>query len=689
MARLPNLTSGKGLNQMRLINVFLIGIILACSAENATAQSAKLIPIEQFTKYDEFGGIKLSPSGEHAAYLTGKSGRTIIAIISLKDKKLVGGGRCAEGFEIFDFHWVSNRRVVYELGERQLGSPVPSATGELAGIDIDGKNDLLIYSYRPIDVGTMTLTANDPLHGREVSNATPQIIKAPLADQKNMLIAEQPWKENGTHWVYDRDAKPVITQLNVYTGHKHSLGRAPLADATLLADRDDQVRFAVGLNEQFKLAVSWKPDPKGAWTAFDLPGFQAESVIPRLLSEDNRSVIFTGTRDKESYDALYRLDLATKQVSKLYGFDDRDITRIVYDFAGKNVVGVASYLDRSTVHWLDEDDRAAKLYKALYKAFPSQYVKVVSATQDGRIAIVNVNSDVNPGDFYLFDTQTMKADYIQSARKWVDPETMRPKESFSFKARDGLELHGYVTKPVGDGPHPLVVLPHGGPHGVRDYGDYDWDVQLLASRGYAVLQVNYRGSGGFGKEFEERGFGNWGGSMQDDVTDATRWAIDKKITSADRICIFGGSYGGYAALQGAVREPTLYKCAIGYAGIYDLELMLSSADIPNSNSGRAYLTKALGVDRDRMHAFSPVYNAEKIQVPVLLIHGKDDWRADFEQAKRMKAALVKNNKQFEWMALSREGHGVFDEETRREVYARVLSFLDRNLMHTDAPSAAK
>jgi dipeptidyl aminopeptidase/acylaminoacyl peptidase len=256
---------------------------------------------------------------------------------------------------------------------------------------------------------------------------------------------------------------------------------------------------------------------------------------------------------------------------------------------------------------------------------------------------------------------------------------MRPKEPFTLKARDGVELHGYITRPSGEGPHALVVLPHGGPHGFRDYWDYDWEVQLLANRGYAVLQVNFRGSGGYGEAFQSRGYTEWGARMQDDVTDATRWAIDQKIAQPDRICIYGASYGGYAALQGAVREPALYRCAIGYAGVYDLELMRSSGDIPRSRIGRALLQRALGNDLERLRAQSPANHADKIQVPVLLIHGKEDRRADFEQAKRMKAGLDKNGKRFEWMALGREGHGVYDEETRSEVYGRIVGFLDQHL----------
>jgi dipeptidyl aminopeptidase/acylaminoacyl peptidase len=224
-----------------------------------------------------------------------------------------------------------------------------------------------------------------------------------------------------------------------------------------------------------------------------------------------------------------------------------------------------------------------------------------------------------------------------------------------------------------------VVMPHGGPHGVRDWWEFDWEVQLLANRGYAVLQVNFRGSGGYGRDFEAAGYGEWGAKMQDDVTDATRWAIEQKIAPADRTCIYGISYGGFAALMGAAREPELYRCAIGYAGVYDLELMWESGDVPDSRRGRAYLERVLGTDVAKLRAQSPVHNAQNIKAPVLLIHGKADGRADYEHAQRMKAALEKNNKKVEWLSLGREGHGIYDENTRREVYERILQFLDANL----------
>ena len=330
------------------------------------------------------------------------------------------------------------------------------------------------------------------------------------------------------------------------------------------------------------------------------------------------------------------------------------------------------------IGWIKKN-LAARIRASLEKSFPGQTVQIITSSKDGSLAVVFVNSDVNPGDYYLFDTKAMKASYLQPAKEWLNPKLMRPKKPFSFKARDGLVLHGYITTPAGSGPYPMVVMPHGGPHGVRDTWEFDSEVQLFANRGYAVLQVNYRGSAIIGDEFQRRGYKEWGGKIQDDITDATLWAIDQKFADPERICIYGASFGAYSALEGVIREPTLYRCAVGYAGVYDLELMRETSDLSYFKKTRSYLELVHGTDKNTLQAWSPVYNADRIQAPVLLIHGKEDWRADFEQATKMKKALKKNNKEFEWMAIRGEGHGVHDEKTRKEVYERIIEFIDKHM----------
>ncbi len=640
------------------------------------------LPIEYFTKHDDFGTLKISPDGLFVAMLTGKNGREILAFIELATGKVGGGIRAPDRFEIHDFNWVSATRVIYMIGERQPGMAAPTPTGEIFGVDRDGSKNRILYGYRAGEEGFSNAGK------RRDTYATPELVSTLKNDDSHILIAEYPWELRGNYWAFNPDAKPRITRLNVFSGKLKTVDKAPLRGASVLADRNDVVRFASGQNDEMHYAVSWKPTPEAEWTAFELPGFRDESLEPLRFTADNNAVLFTGLRDDESFSALYRLDLTTRAVEKVYAFEGVDINDVVSDFSDREVVGVRAIAERPRYHWIVPDDPAARLHDALERAFKGQSVVVTSASDDGRLAIVFVYSDTSPGDYYLFDTQKKKAQFVRAARSWVNPLHMRAMEPIEVSARDGLKLHGYLTRPAGDGPHPLVVLPHGGPHGVRDKWGFDWEVQLLANRGYAVLQVNFRGSGGYGMDFEAAGYKQWGAQMQDDLTDATQWAIERGITSADRICIYGASYGGYAALMGAIREPKLYQCAIGYVGVYDLELMYESGDIPGSRSGVAYLKRVLGEDQADLRARSPVYLADKIEVPILLVHGKEDWRVDYKQAKRMRSALEAKKKPFEWMALSREGHGVYDEENRREVYERILQFLDKHLARGAAVTQA-
>ncbi len=683
-----------------LAGVLLCGIPAATVAQSVPPQA---LPIESFSKSDEFHGAKISPDGETLAIMLVKNGNSEISIIDLNEGNKVYGTLGDDNFEFSKFEWVTNTRLIYMLSEhygdvsvssatRQIPSvilevpsattrtasltrEIPSTAREIFAIDRDMRKQAMIFGYRP---GAMS--TGSYFKGREASRSYPTFISRLRNDDKQILISEQEWHEGSFNYFYDPDSKPRLTLLNVYTGAKKNLGAVPLGGAEVLVDNDGQPRFATGLDKESKPAVAWKPTPKDDWQTFVLPGFREGSIDPKLLGDDNETVFVIATPDKQTYAGLYRVGLKSLAIEKVFAFPDADIGELALDFTGRKIVGVIGHTDKPVYHWLDEKDPAALLYQALQRAFPKQSVRVTDTNADGRKAIVLVSSDTNPGDYYLFDTQTMKAMYLNAVRPWINPKRMRPKQSFTIKARDGLQLQGYLTRPVGAGPFPLVVLPHGGPDRVRDSWDFNLEAQLLANRGYAVLQVNYRGSGGFGIDFEEAGHREWGARMQDDLTDATRWALEQKVTTADRICIHGAGYGGYAALMGAIREPGLYQCAIGYLGIYDLELMHAKGDTHRMRSGRDYLDTVLGTDKEQLRARSPVFSADKIEIPVLLIQGKEDWRMEFEHARRMKAALEENNKSFEWTSLEREGDSFYDEKSRRELYERLLAFLDKHLM---------
>jgi dipeptidyl aminopeptidase/acylaminoacyl peptidase len=278
----------------------------------------------------------------------------------------------------------------------------------------------------------------------------------------------------------------------------------------------------------------------------------------------------------------------------------------------------------------------------------------------------------------MFNVETNQLSQIASVMPGIDTTQMRPMEPYKLKVRDGTEMYAYLTRPDdSDGPFPMIVLPHGGPHGVRDYWSFNPEVQMLASRGYAVLQVNYRGSGGYGRNFLYTGYGKWGTIMQDDLTDATHWAINSGIADKERVCIYGGSYGGYAAMMGVVREPDLYQCAIAYVGVYDLELMFKKGDIPTRESGITFLKQAVGEDKEDLRARSPLHNLEKLKAPVFIVHGGMDHRVDVEHAYRLRDRMDELGKPYEWLLKPKEGHGFYRPENRLELYERMLTFLDK------------
>lgn len=224
----------------------------------------------------------------------------------------------------------------------------------------------------------------------------------------------------------------------------------------------------------------------------------------------------------------------------------------------------------------------------------------------------------------------------------------------------------------------MVVVPHGGPYEIIDAWGFDTGAAVLASQGFAVLRVNFRGSGGYGRDFVEKGFRQWGRAMQDDVTDATRWAIAEGIAAADRICIYGASYGGYSALMGAVREPRLYRCAAGYAAPYDLAKMYKWGSIRRSDLGLNYLERVLGKDKAELAANSPAQQASTIVIPILIAHGRLDARVGVEHSQAMAKILRKGGAGVDYIEYPNEGHGLAIDEDEADFYGRLLAFLREN-----------
>jgi dipeptidyl aminopeptidase/acylaminoacyl peptidase len=309
------------------------------------------------------------------------------------------------------------------------------------------------------------------------------------------------------------------------------------------------------------------------------------------------------------------------------------------------------------------------------KSFPGNLVSIIDFARDDGKVLFYVWGDRNPGAYYVLDRGNNSVQLINQAMPWIAAGALAPTTPVAFTTRDGMTLHGFYTGPATQGPKPMIVMPHGGPHGPYDNWGYDRDAQFLASRGYGVLQVNFRGSGGRGRKFEESGYQQWGGRMQDDLADGVKWAIDNKIADPNRICTFGASYGGYAALMQPIRYPELYKCAIGYVGVYDLQVMKKKGDIPRAKSGKRYLERVLGSDEAQLQAWSPAQNVDKVKVPVFLVQGAIDQRVPMAQFNALKDAFSGAGVKVETMVAQGEGHGFYKPENTAELYKRMEAFL--------------
>ena len=652
-----------------LLAVFLLGMF------GSLPVSAQVTKLEDFVKVASKRKVQISPDGKHYSVVYRKDQQEAIAIFDTDSRKPIKAFRPrGRSKGVGEVYWVNNSRLVYGVTESYSWDKTQRDTGELIGINIDGSGHKMIFGR---DSGESEL--NTLINKKESSYGDQEIIDLLKNDEKHILIAFYPWKVEGKYFVHNPYVSPTVYKLNIYNGKKRLVEHLPIPGASAITDNTGKVRFAIGINKNDEQVIAYKKETSDEWDDFSLNDFNGYGIQPLSFTEDNKNV-YVSARGSDGMRGLFLLNLESHAIEPLFRDSKVDISKYVTDFAERRVVAVGTRLALPQYHYLDNADAKAKVHKLLMRSFQGFDISITSATEDQSKLIVFAHSDTNPGDYYLFDTKTKGADFLFTQRTWIDLNNTVPMKSMEFTTRDGTTIYGYLTLPKEKSQSfPLVVLPHGGPHYVRDHWQFDWEVQLLASRGYAVLQVNYRGSGGYGAEFQTAGYGKWGTLMIDDIADATKSVIEHGAIDPDRICIFGHSYGGYAALMGAVRNPNLYKCSIGSMGVYNLPMMFNTGNIPKNINGIAYLKRALGTDVEEQKSNSPVHNVEKIKANVLLVHGGADSRVPIEQAESLKGAFEKINKEYEWLEIENEGHGYYDEGNRYTIYAKVLDFLDKNI----------
>ncbi len=341
------------------------------------------------------------------------------------------------------------------------------------------------------------------------------------------------------------------------------------------------------------------------------------------------------------------------------------------------LLGVSYVTDREHVHWLDPHMRA--IQAGIDAALPGTIDSVVSYDDALDRFIIEAWSDREPGVYYLLDIKRHTLSPIGTRRPGIRPQDMAPMQPISFTARDGLLIHGYLTLPLNAGHHPvpLILLPHGGP-AARDVWGFDPEVQFLANRGYGVLQVNFRGSTGYGEKLFRAGIGQWGRKMQDDLTDAVKWAEARGIADPRRVCIYGASYGGYAALMGLEFTPQLYKCGVNYAGVVN-PAQIAFGALSYSFISRYYDELFMGGDKAVLKRYSPINYVQNIRVPTLHAYGGNDPRVDIHEWKDLRRKLKEYHKKFSYLDLPYEGHGFRLQQDRITFYRTLENFLQKNL----------
>jgi dipeptidyl aminopeptidase/acylaminoacyl peptidase len=614
---------------------------LALAAFAAPGRPPEL-PVETFFEEPAFTSLRFSPDGNAILCLIPHERRRNLGVIDLAQGKKTLLTRFKDR-QVDGPLWVSDRRVFF-----------------LA--DDAGKEEFTVYSTNPDGSDMVKLTQGNFVMLRRLKD-----------DPANILVQA---RITTNDW-FD------VARMNVRTGRTTVVARAPGNVDYYVLDHDDVVRLAV-VDDPDRRRVLHRSDNRAEWQELtahpkDQPGWE-----PIMFDGDNQT-LFVRSDIGRATTGVFRYDTETRVLGELvFGDDTYDAPeRMFYDPSRRKVVGLAYETDRIRMVWFDDEMR--QLQQNLERSLPDTVHLPTQFSEDGNRIIFFSSSDRDPGVYYLYDRKRQKLDELAVVSPQVDPEQMAPVKPVQYQARDGLTIHGYLTLPVGREPRnlPLVINPHGGPYGIRDSWQFNPEVQFYANRGFAVLQINYRGSGGYGSSFEAAGFQRWGLEMQDDLTDGVRWAIAEGIADPARVIISGASFGGYAVMAGLVYTPELYAAGINYVGVVDIPTLIPKA----VSAQRMYwmhtrlgdLTKA--ADRQRLRDTSPVNFADNIRVPLLMAYGRNDPRVKIEHAYAIEGALKKAGRPYQLIIVNDEGHGFRKEENRLAFFQQVDAFLKRHVPH--------
>lgn len=646
--------------------------------------------IKNFSQLPNTFDIKLSPNGEMIGVLREIDGERMLSIINLETKELIYNHRYIKKGEIGQFEWLSNERLLMSKVTTYSFSNSRYPTGELYAVNIDGKKEIIL-------TGRQAKNSSDTAKDDPKKPAT--LIDL-LPDEPNKIMVQ----------FYSSDQFWRLYKIDIYDGEIERFAVPPVRQPFYQFDASGKLIAVVGVDRNFDIQIylynknipidyfvqsscsksdvdcievverrpgkglSKNPD----WTFWKQDSWDSRLELVSYLEDKNK--LITVENQGNDLSGIYETNLSTGKRNLLYRHSVVDVGSVLVDDEGE-VYG-ATFMDGypSIVYFKGQNKQKDRL-KYVKSLFPNSLVSPSNMSDDETKQTFLVTSDNNPGIFYLVDSASETVTPLGKFWGSIDYSNLANVEPFSFKARDGATIHGYITKSrIGNSSNaPTIVHPHGGPEGVRDRWGFDHRTQMLASEGFNVVQVNFRGSGGYGLAYQRYISGNWDGVLTD-IFDGMDFLHSKGDINQYNSCIYGGSYGGYAATQSAILRPDLFKCAVSDVGVYDVGNLFNIGDIQDSRGGKPQLVKRLGDDEDRHKEMSPFYNAAKLKVPFFMIHGKNDIRAPYDDAVRFSKELNRLGIEHKTLFVEKEGHGYSDEGVR---YANNVELIDFFKEHTE------
>ena len=624
---------------------YVILIILFFIGEYSMAGNT-MIPLKDFFRNPEMSSFSLSPDGKHISYMKPwEEGNRMMNVyvrpIDSNDEVRITD---ASKRSLYGYFWINDNRIAYvqdKGGDENI---------HIYAVDIDGKNNI-------------DLTPFENIQAR---------ITDDLEDDPNFMLVALNKRNPQIHDVY---------RLNVNNGDMDMIAENPGNISGWGTDHDGKLRIATtsdGVNTSLLYRENEDDDFKSILTT----NFK-ESVSPLFFTFDNKELYVSSNRGRDK-SAIFKFDLETaKEGELIFEHDEVDVYGLMSSKKRKVITGVSYTTDKRQIHFFDK--WRENLQSTLESQLKGVEVAISGLSKDETKAIVVTYSDRSRGTYYYYDIENDNLTKLADLSPWLNEDDMAFMKPIKYKSRDGLTIPGYLTLPLdykkGE-KLPVVINPHGGPW-ARDNWGFNPEIQFLANRGYAVLQMNFRGSVGYGREFWEISFKQWGKTMQDDITDGVNWLIEEGIADPDRIAIYGASYGGYATLAGLTFTPDIYACGVDYVGVSNIFTLLETLP-PYWELGRQMMYEMIGnpeTEKELLEAASPLFHIDKIKAPLLVAQGANDPRVKQAESDQIVDALKAKGIDVPYILKEDEGHGFYNEENQFDFYQEMEKFLDKHLMN--------